>query len=41
MQLSAAHLLAVSIFDIFKSQQAAAPKPRFSAKNDNNFKAAC
>jgi len=29
------------IFDIFNSQQAIAQKPLFSAKNDNNFKAAC
>jgi hypothetical protein len=26
-------------FDIFKSQQAAAQKPHFYAKNDNNLKA--
>jgi len=26
------------IFNIFNSQQAAAKKPRLSAKNDNNFK---
>jgi len=29
------------IFDIFKSQQAVAQKPRFWAENGNNFKAAC
>jgi len=29
------------MFDIFKSQQGVAQKPHLSAKNDNNFKAAC
>lgn len=30
-----------AMFDIFKSQQGVAQKPHLSAKNDNNFKAAC
>jgi len=41
MQLRTVHLLAISDFDIFKSQQAVAQKLRFWAENGNNFKTAC
>jgi len=41
MQLIMAHLWQSPIFDIIKSQQVVAQKPRFSANIGDNFKAAC